>query len=506
MSAQVYSAAAVKRAAWQFLTGKALSAALTFVILLWLVRLLPLADYGAYVVLIAGTELGFALAGLGLPWLAARYVPDYRLHAGGRALARLCGRLVLWQSLALAGLAFVVVLLLETYLAWAGMSVQRGAAGIALALLVAEGLARFLREGLMAPLMLQGQARASMVGRQALFLAAIALLSHAGSGQLQWVLLAELGASLSGLTVAAFALVRHLRALHGQPAEPGWQPPGLAQQWRVALRMHAAHVVTLAYGPQVFLNLVQRALGADAAALFGFVRTLSDQVARYLPALLFLTVLRPKLMASHLQGGMAALTPQVNLVGKLSLFVLLPIIVVVGLAGDTLLALLSGGKFPQGGVYLVGLLLSLVPFSQRQLIETAAVASGWADLCTLGALAGLLALPLALGLLGMGLGLWAPVLAMLLGQIAFNATVLSGLARTGYRPDWPGAMKLAASAALAWLMAEAVLWLGHGRFFLLAAVLVAGLVFLALAWRFQVFDLAERQRLDHLLGRKLLSR
>ncbi|MGQ9686347.1 MAG: hypothetical protein ACUVT2_08595, partial [Thiobacillaceae bacterium] len=73
-----YSAAALRRGTWHFLSGKVVSGLLTFTILLALVRLLPVAEYGAYVGLIAAAELVYALGGLGLPWAAARFVPEAR--------------------------------------------------------------------------------------------------------------------------------------------------------------------------------------------------------------------------------------------------------------------------------------------------------------------------------------------------------------------------------------------------------------------------------------------
>ena len=92
MSASPYSSDVLKRSALHFLTGKAISAALTFLIVLWLVRLLPVAEYGAYVTLVAGMELTFGLSGLGLSWMAVRYLPEYRLHAKGVELSRLATR------------------------------------------------------------------------------------------------------------------------------------------------------------------------------------------------------------------------------------------------------------------------------------------------------------------------------------------------------------------------------------------------------------------------------
>lgn len=506
MNQDVYSSRGIRCAAWQFLSAKAVSAMLTFMILLCLVRLLPVAEYGAYVVLIAGTELGFAIAGMGLPWLAARYLPEYRLHATGPILARLCRQLLLWQFLALMVLAGIIALAMDAYLHWAGLAVHRGAAWFALALLVTEGLARFVREGLMAPLMLQGQARVSLILRQASFLAATAALSFASRPELIWVLAAEVAASFASCLVATLALGWHLGSLRGQNGVTGWQEPGIADQWRVATRMHITRLISLAYSQPVLINLVQRSLGAEAAALFGFLRTLYEQIARYLPATLLFTVIRPKLMASHLQVGMSDLARSVNFVGKLSLFVLLPIIVLVALGGDGLVSLLSGGKFTYGWSLLLGLLLALVPCSQRQLLETVAVASGRSGLCALSSAIGLLAMPLMIYLIDQGLGLWAPVLATLFGQFVLNTTLLLGLFQIGYRADWRGAIKLVASAILAGIVAGGVSSRESVMIWLALAWFVAVVVFLAMAWWLNAFTQEERQRLDGLIGRQLFAR
>jgi O-antigen/teichoic acid export membrane protein len=75
MSVHPYSSAELRRSTWHFLSGKMVSGLLTIAILLWLVRLLPVAEYGAYVSLIAAAELGFALGDMGLTWAAARFMP-----------------------------------------------------------------------------------------------------------------------------------------------------------------------------------------------------------------------------------------------------------------------------------------------------------------------------------------------------------------------------------------------------------------------------------------------
>lgn len=511
MSNAPYSGAALRRGAWQFLTGKAASALLTFAILLWLVRLLPVAEYGAYVILVAGTELGFALAGLGLPWLAARYLPEYRLRASGAALAGLCRQLLVWQVLALLAFVALFATLLDTYLTWAGLERFHTPAQIYLVVLLIEGLGRFLREALMEPLMLQGEARSSMVLRQLGFLVLIAALDFTNHGTLLWVVWAELAASALGMAVALLLLWRYLHGLRDWMGQPEWSAPALAAQWHIAGRMYAAHLLTLTYSPQVFINLIQRTLGVEATALFGFLSTLQAQIARYLPATLLFSLIRPKLVAGYVGGGgMAELSRNANLAGKLSLFALMPLVVLAALAGDPLVAGLSGDKFMGSGWLLLGFMLVLVPFSQRQLIESVAVASGHAGLCTWAAASGLIMLPFMWVMLQLGLGLWAAVIAIGLGHLLFNIVVVAGVSkRTGYRADWMGFVKLVGSALAAYgagmllhLLESAEAWVSSWLPVVLQCAL-AMLVYLAFAWWIKPFAADERDRINALIKRRI---
>ena len=94
MSNSPYSSSILKRGAAHFLVGKVASALLTFIILLWLVRVLAVEEYGVYVILMAGMEIALAITSFGLPWVAARYLPEYRLYANGKALIIFSGQLV----------------------------------------------------------------------------------------------------------------------------------------------------------------------------------------------------------------------------------------------------------------------------------------------------------------------------------------------------------------------------------------------------------------------------
>jgi O-antigen/teichoic acid export membrane protein len=200
---------------------------------------------------------------------------------------------------------------------------------------------------------------------------------------------------------------------------------------------------------------------------------------------------------------MAELTRNANLVGKMSLFILMPILIFTWLAGDDLLGLLSGGKFLNTGYSLAVLLLALIPLSQRQILETVAVACDKSQLCSWGASLGILVLPLAYWLLDAGYGLWGPITSRIGSHLIFDATLVAALLRrTKYKPDAAGFVKLIAASLLAFGLARQYPislqgWLGMA----IVAVLGGG-CFLVIVYFFKPFSEEERTRLYRLLSRK----
>ena len=476
---------------------------MTFIILLWVVRLLPITEYGVYVTLVAGMELAGSISGLGLPWLGARYLPEYRLHAPGSSIQRLGCRLLVWLAASLVILTILLWAGLDHYLSWTGLTAFREAAMLYLLVLYAEGLGRLVIASLLNPLMLQQVVRASLVLRQLTFLSLLFLIFSVGTVQLIDVVRAELVASLFGTGVAIIGLWRHLTSLRPAAGQSDWREPSLSEMWGTSLNMYFAYMFTLLYSPQVFLVLVLRVLGPEAAATFGFLRNLYDQIARHLPAALLFNLIRPKLVASFVGGGgIAELARNANMAGKLSLFALMPLIAFAAVDGANLINWLSGSRFGDTGFLFLGFMLALIPLSQRQLIESVAVATGYSALCPRAAASGLLMLPLMMGLLHFGLGLWAPMIALALGHLLFNLIILITLApRTGYRPDLAGFYKLIAAAfgrlsrnSLA-TASVAIVATGVSRCRMVMAA------FLFIAWLIKPFAEAERNRINGLIKR-----
>lgn len=505
MSGSPYSQAAFKRSLLHFLSGKALSALLTFINLLWLVRLLPIPEYAAYVTLVAILEVTLALAALGLPWVAARYLPDFHLHAPRARFILLVKRLLVWHGAILIAIASVLYLLGDASLPFLGLAAYPHATMLYLAMVLLDGLGRVLRDNLLTALLQQKWTQISLAMRNGSFLVFLAINAMQGEVHIEDVVIAELAAAAIGLTLAALGLSQHLKSAAATKGDPTWREPGVLEMLNLAKQMYVGQLINLTYHPQVFLLILSSRLNVEAVATFGFLRSLYMQVCRYLPATLLFNLIRPKIVADFARAGETRnLSAQVNLVGKLSLFVLMPLVVIVAVAGDTLLASLSGGKFPQAGLYFLGLLIGLIPYSQRQLLETAAVTTGNSRLCLWASSSGLLMLPMVMILLAAGMELWAPVITMLTGNFLFNLVILLGLKRRiQYAADHNGWIRILATTLLTYLGTTALAPNTPSFGTLLVAACLTSFIYLTASRWTNPFSAHERARINTFLGKRL---
>ncbi len=505
MTDSPYSTSSLRRNTVEFLAGKAVSAIATVVLTLWLVRLLSLEEYAAYITLLAAADTVIVISALGLHWLAARYLPEVRLNASGEQLGRFVRHILLWQLAALAVVGAILLVVLGPLLEWVNLERHRSAALVYIAVCVLEGMSRFVREALLGPLLLQGSIQISVLVRSLSMLIVLLLVQSAADVNLRDVVYIELVATCVGLSVALYFLLRALTDLARVPGRADWRRPLVREMWPMALRMYLAHLVSFVYGAQVLTLLLQRFVGAEATATFGFLRTLFDQLARYLPASLLFSLVRPKLVAAYLvSGSIRRLAESANLCGKISLFVLMPFVALGAAWGSSLVALASGDKFGDTGYLLLAFMLTLVPFSQRQLLETVAVTTGHEKLCIHAASAGLLSLPLAFAMMDVGMGVWSAVFSLGAGQFLFTGIVIIGLSRlAGYRTDWAGMGKLCAlalSSAAAAGMIDALL---PGDSNVLRGALLVGGLYVLFSWWIKPFTPAENDKINLFLGRRV---
>ncbi|QWF71695.1 oligosaccharide flippase family protein [Methylomonas paludis] len=542
MSATAYSHQALKKSGLQFLVGKLSSSLLTIGILVWLVRLLDIAEYGYYVTFVAGLEFALAVIAFGLPWLTSRYIPEYRLHAQGAQLLKFVCRIllciVLSSSLGSLALYFTMPWLLPLL----DMSSLLELARLYLLVLVMEGLRRNLQECILEPLLQQGYAQFSQVIRSIVLLLVMAgILLYQGKVTLYDAILAEFAGTVVGSISALYGLIVFLRKNRHQPGKEGWQQPHWVTIWQTALHMYLSHLITMLCSRQVYIFLIQRFLGVEATAIFGFLFNLYGQICRYLPSHLLFSLIRPKLIASYVsdEGSIQQLNANANLVGKISLFVLLPILAYIWLTGTELLELLSGGKVKASGWYFACLLLTLIPLSQRPILQTVLVACHKSSVCTWASLVSICTLPLAYWLLISNFGMWSVIIAMICSETLYNSILVISITYSAdYKTDLTGNLRLFATAISTYLLCAAakILWLSAPQltqenfqawrqaptppdlnylsgllntapanpwlYLLVTAILVAGL-FLFIGYLIKPFQAVERAKINKALHRNI---
>lgn len=459
-SGNPYGAAALRRSALAYLSGRAVSALLTFSAFALAARVLPLEAYGTYMAALAAMETGLALSTPGLDWVAARILPEYRLHAAGRAIVGIICRLAGMQMAFYSCAGAVLFFHAEQVAALLRMEAAAPVLSVAGAVLAVEGFGRLYREQMLGTLMRQGAAQSAQVVRSGVL--AFLLGSDWFAGREITALDAlryELMASCGSTGLGAVLLLREMWSLHYRVAPSGdWTPPRGKQLLKLAVNTYISYLLAFAYGSQMLTLIVARILGADAAAVFGFSTNFSDQVRRYLPTDLLRSVIQPTLIAFFSRrrdfGGFML---RVGIWFKSSMILLMPVVVYFIAFGGMGATLVGGERFREAGP-IVALMLVAGGFAPlRRVVELSCNVVLATDLYVRWGF-WLLAVPaVAVFLLTSGGSLTELIMLVIGSEAFFNFGIILGLRRRGYpfKLAWGGLLRLAAwyggwAGALVW--------------------------------------------------------
>jgi O-antigen/teichoic acid export membrane protein len=447
-SGNPYAAGAVRSSALAYLSGRAVSALLTFSAFALAARVLPLEAYGTYIATLATVDTGLALSTAGLDWVAARILPEYRLHAGGRAIIGVVARLSGLQTALYACAGAALYFHAEPFARLLRMEGAGTALSLAGGLLGVEGFGRLCRDQMLGTLMRQGAAQSSQVLRSGV------LASLLGSDWLAGREIAaldavryELTASCGSAILAGLLLLRELYAIYYRSTPSGnWTPPRPRQLVKLAVNTHISCLLAFAYGSQMLTLIVARVLGAEAAAVFGFSTNFSDQVRRYLPTDLLRSVIQPTLIAFFSRrrdfGGFMV---RLGIWFKSSMILLMPVIVYFIAFGGMGATLLGGERFREAGA-IVALMLVAAGFAPlRRVVELSCNVVLATDLYVRWGF-WLLAVPVvAVFLLTSGGSLTELIMLVIGSEAFFNFGIILALRRRGYpfRLAWGGLLRLA---------------------------------------------------------------
>ena len=366
MSQQVYSVHRFRKALLQFVGGRLGQLAARAVLVLALVRILPVADYGAYMLIVGTAELLLQVGSFGILPLAQRYLPQLLTTLPIRKLYSFVTFLVVAQ--------LVVLTIIAAVLGWYwphlgpvfGLSQEQIAhTSLAAWLFLVVPAFRFSSE-LLEAMLAQGQtARAIMVFvRAAAIVVLVVVKPHIG---LTDVLVVDL-VSTSACVVLSWSSIRHtLVSLH-TPNANGTLP--VREMFTFAWHMALVGPMSGAAQPGAIRLALANALGVAQSGLFAFLQSLERLVSRYLPATLVRNLIRPILISRAIgQGSTDLLKSGTGLLLKSNMLTVVAGLVVIAVCGDQLVYIMSGHKFTGAGLTLLLLYVNMIAASQRGVQE-----------------------------------------------------------------------------------------------------------------------------------------
>jgi len=426
-----YTLARARSSLGFFAAGKVVTGGLGLLILLLIVRHLEPREFGLYVAFVAVLEVAVLVSSFGLMALVQRYVPDVRARGSARQLRGLLGGICLARLLTLAVACGVLAYAAVPMMGFLRLDGAVTLFRLYLVVVMIEGCARYLDQ-IFESLLTQGRGQLALVVRNGAKLAGILGVLGAGAGLgLEALIWVDITAAACGLVTALCLLGGYLRGQASDQA-PAGHVYDRARVARFSLNSYLSLVLGQVYGLETLKLVVARTLGVLETATYGFAQSLADMLRRYLPAQLLQGVLRPLLVSRHAEGhDFAELNRLANLLFKINLFCLAPVVVFLMVFGAEFVALFTGGKYPEAHSLLVGMSLLLVLHALHIVLGLIALTLERGDASVAGTVAAASGLVIAV-LLAKPYGTLGVLAGAYVSELAWCGTVWWKLRRAGW--------------------------------------------------------------------------
>jgi len=313
-----------------------------------LARNMETADYAGYIAVTSLILLVAMFLNLGLERAATRFVPEARIHRDSSELRSFISKLA-WLRVVIA-LVFAAGLILLW--PWVTRLFSRV---IALPVipwsvplfLVATTAFSFFSSVLQALLEQKILTRLMLIqsGGRLLLIALFLLLgSRISLDQSLWVMAAPELIAAVGAAMMTFAILRRPYSASVLAQQGGW--PDWREVWHIAGHSYGFNV--LATLPQGYFmrTLIAATFPPHVTAAYGFFSTLMDRMRTYLPMQFMYNLIEPVMVASYLASpDSLALARRSNVIYKANVLLLLSALILVLIAGEPLVNLLTHGKY-----------------------------------------------------------------------------------------------------------------------------------------------------------------
>lgn len=360
----LYTGSRFRAALRAFLIGKSAQGIANFVLTLWLVRLLLPADYGAYMALWGMLELLVPLSSLGLLEAVRRYMPDLAMRGTASGVRVFVKWSLLVRFSVISAWVIAIWMSWSWFTDWLGFTAiqTEQTKGVPLLLLTVL-VFRFTSE-ILETLLEQKWSQLAQALQPLGRLAGVAVLVSMGAVSLENILWIDIVVSLFCLSLAEIALMRRLSCLELN----GSHTVQVREVASFATHMMGSNLLLATASMGALRLMAARLLGLEAAGLFAFLQQLISIVNRYMPAQMLANIIRPMLITRRAAGNAGEVNRGVALLMKSNLLIVLAGISAFAVAGDSIIAVASGGSFPDAGSAMLLFLVALGATSQGQLI------------------------------------------------------------------------------------------------------------------------------------------
>jgi len=497
MTSHGYSIDRVRKALIHFIGGRAVQAAARAILLLMLVRLLSVEDYGAYMLLVGLSEMMLAVASFGIVPIGRRYTPQMAQTLKPAKLKRFIAMMVVIQALLLISVTFAIFYYWNSLAAWAGMTEsQVNYALSAIWLFVLVPAFRFCSE-LLDGFLEQGRsqvARALMPVGRALALGLVILLGI--QPDLVIIIQIDIAVTVMCLLLAYYMLFTVVRDL---PAPASSKEIPMREILHFGWHMAAVNLLGSASAPGAIRLVLANSLGIAESGLFAFLQSLQRLVGRNLPGTLLRGIVRPVLISRmDKPDGINIISAGAGMLFKVNLLIVAAGCIVIAVGGDQLVDLLSGGKFSQAGMTLLMVFLVLASTAQRNVIEMVMQVLG--QTLALRNITAIAPLTLLMVWLFAGSGLNVAVVIWLSGSVLANSIAMIVMARlgSGFKMDKRGLAAIIGVSAVS--IIAGLLLAGSWGFVYVTAVVM--LLFLFSLWLVKPMSPREQMLIERVAGKK----
>ncbi len=447
MTDQPYRIARFRKALVHFIGGRAAQAFARAALLLVLVRLLEVADYGVYMLIIGLSETLLQVASFGILPVGQRYLPQMLTTLPIKKLYAFVALLASTQIAILCLIALTLAKywhLITPYMSFTAE--QTAATQLAVWLFLLIPAFRFSAEMLDA-LLEQGKAQIARALMPTARVAGICVLLITG------IDISLTNIFIIDITVTAFCLLlawgflrKGLGTLHSAEAQ-GTIP--IREMLRFAWHMAVVGLMGATASPGALRLVLANVLGIVESGVFAFLQSLQRLIGRYLPGTLLRGLIRPVLIARAFStGGMAIIEAGSGLLLKSNLIIVAAGTVAIAVAGDEFVVWISGGKFTEAGLTLLLMFIALAVTSQRAVIEMVMQITGHTAVLRATSLISPVALLAVWMFADRGLNTAVVIIAFSAALANWIAIAMLTKSTGGFQVDWRGILAIVIPATV----------------------------------------------------------